>query len=108
MYLDTARTRRLDDLGNDPAVLADLAVADESEAFVGRESAVIEEAGRNRARILWIALDPPAAEIRDEIERTCERRRGDALAPVPLADEVARDPPVRQDRETLSRTRRGS
>ena len=63
----------LDHLRNDPAVLADLAVADESEAFVRRESAVIEKARRNGACILWIALHPPAAEIRDQVERTCER-----------------------------------
>ena len=37
----------------------------------------------------------------DQLERPGERRRGDALAPVPLADEVAGDPPVRQGRCAL-------
>src|SRR5262245_50188805 len=91
----------LDHLRNDPAVLADLAVADESEPFVRRQSTVEEESRRNRAGGLRVALHPPAAEIRDEVERTRERRGGDALAPVPLADEVARDPPVRQCRQAL-------
>ena len=72
-------------------MLADLTIADESEAFVRRESAVIEKACRNGACVLWITLHPPAAEIRDEVERTRERRSGDTLAPVPLTDEVARD-----------------
>jgi predicted nucleotidyltransferase len=91
----------LDHLRNDPAVLADLAVADEAEAFVRRESAVIEKARRNGTCILWITLHPPAAKNRDEIQRTCERRSGDTVTPVPLAYEVARDPPVRQNREAF-------
>src|SRR5215208_7393981 len=40
----------LDDLGDDPAVLADLAIADESKLLVDRQGAVEEEAGRNRTR----------------------------------------------------------
>ena len=50
---------------------------------------------------LRVALDRPAAEACDQIQRAGERRRGDALAAVPLADEVAGDPPVRQGREAL-------
>src|SRR6266516_2931010 len=96
-----ALRRWLDDFGDDPAVLADLAVADESQLFVGRQGAVEEEAGRNRTRALGIALYLAAAERGDQIERPGERRRGDALAPVPPADEVAGDPPVRQGREAL-------
>src|SRR6266540_169270 len=96
-----ALRRWLDDFGDDPAVLADLAVADESQLLVGRQGAVEEEAGRNRTRVLGIALYVAAAETRDQLERPGERRRGDALAPVPLADEVAGDPPVRQGREAL-------
>src|SRR5438094_2330016 len=91
----------LDDFGDDPAVLADLAVADESQLLVGRQGAVEEEAGRNRTRVLGIALYVAAAETCDQLESPGERRRGDALAPVPLADEVAGDPPVRQGREAL-------
>jgi hypothetical protein len=82
-------------------VLADLAVADESKLLVGRQGAVEEEAGRNRTRGFGIALYLAAAETCDQIERPIERRRGDALAPVPLADEVAGDPPVRQGRDAL-------
>src|SRR6266516_5981044 len=96
-----ALRRWLDDLGDDPAVLADLAVADESQLLVGRQGAVEEEAGRNRTRVLGIALYVAAAETCDQLESPGERRRGDALAPVPLADEVAGDPPVRQGREAL-------
>src|SRR5207253_8341739 len=90
-----------DDFGSDPAVLADLAVADESQLLVGRQGAVEEEAGGNRTCVLEIALYVAAAETCDQIERPGERRRGDALAPVPFADEVAGDPPVRQGREAL-------
>src|SRR6266540_1144106 len=96
-----ALRRWLDDFGDDPAVLADLAVADESQLLVGRQGAVEEEAGRNRTRVLGIALYVAAAETCDQFESPGERRRGDALAPVPLADEVAGDPPVRQGREAL-------
>src|SRR6185437_4546916 len=89
-----ARAARLDRLGDDPAVLADLAVAGESELFVRRESAVEQEAGRNRRRVLGVALDRAAAEPGDQVERALQARRRDTLAPVPLADEVACDPPV--------------
>src|SRR6266542_268741 len=96
------RLRRwFDDFGDDPAVLADLAVADESQLLVGRQGAVEEEAGGNRTCVLGIALYVAAAETCDQFERPGERRRGDALAPVPLADEVAGDPPVRQGRYAL-------
>src|SRR3989454_12714484 len=44
---------------------------------------------------------PSPAEIRDEVERTRERRSRDTLAQMPLADEVARRPPVRQCRHAL-------
>src|SRR3954453_6339147 len=91
----------LEDLGDDPAVLADPAVADEPERLVGRQGAVEEETGSNRTRGFGIALDLPAAETSDQIERPMERRRGDALAPMPFPDEVAGDPPVRQGREAL-------
>src|SRR5215510_1214894 len=89
----------LEDFGDDPAMLADLAVADESQLLVGRQGAVEEEAGRNRTRVLRVALYVAAAEVCNQIQRSAERRRGDTLAPVPLADEVAGDPPVRQRRE---------
>src|SRR5262249_46263904 len=91
----------LDDLGDDPAVLADLAVADEAQLLVGRQGSVEEEAGRDRTRGFGIALHLAAAETCDQVERPFEPRRGDALAPVPFADEVAGDPPVRQSREAL-------
>ena len=74
----------LDEPADDPAVLADLAVADESKLLVGRQGAVEEKAGRNRTRGLGIALHLAAAETCDQIERPIDRRRGDALAPVPL------------------------
>src|SRR3954452_24034774 len=91
----------LDELGHDPAVLSNLAVADESQLLVRRQGAIEEKAGRNRTRVLGIALYIATAETRDQTERPFERRRGDALAPVPLADEIAGDPPVRQGREAL-------
>ena len=60
---DSGRLRaRLDHLRNDPAVLADLTVADESELLVRRESAVEEKARGNRAGVLRISLHRPAAE----------------------------------------------
>src|SRR4029450_9268428 len=82
-------------------MLADLAVEDESQLLVGGQGTVEEEAGRNQTRVLRIALYLAAAETCDQFERPGERRRRDALAPVPLADEVAGDPPVRQGREAL-------
>src|SRR6516164_9813630 len=84
----------LDDSGHDPAVLADLAVTDEPELLVGRQGTVEEEAGGHRTGVLRVSLDSPAAQGRDEIERTGEGRGGHALAPVPLTDVAARDPPV--------------
>src|SRR3954453_15013044 len=78
----------LDDLGDDPAVLADLAVADEPELLVGRQGAVEEEPGSDRTPGFGIAPGLRAAEMGDQIERPIERRGGDALPPVPLADEV--------------------
>jgi hypothetical protein len=90
--VEGSRLRRgLDDFGDDPAVLADLAVADEAQLLVGRQGTVEEEAGRNRTRGLGISLYLAAAETSDRIERPFERRRRDALAPVPLADEGAGD-----------------
>jgi len=74
----------LHDSGDDPAVLADLAVADESQLLVGRQGTVEKEAGRNRTRGLGISLYLAAAETCDQFERPFERRRRDALAPVPL------------------------
>src|SRR5689334_17560119 len=82
-------------------MLADRAVADESQLLVGGEGAVEEEAGRNRIRALRIALDGAAAETRDQLECAGKRSRCDSLPPVPLADEIARDPPVGQGREAL-------
>src|SRR5262249_57534355 len=67
----------------------------------GGGGAVEREAGRNGTRVLGIALYLATAEASNQIERARERRRGDALAPAPLADEVAGDPPVRQGREAL-------
>ena len=58
----------LDDLGDDPAVLADLAVADEPELLVGRQGAVEEETGSNRTRGFGIALYLAAAETCVQIE----------------------------------------
>src|SRR5437588_7952730 len=75
--------RWLDDFRDDPAMLADLAVADESQLLVGRQGAVEEETGRNRTRVLRITLDRAAAGACDQIERSGERRRGDSLAPMP-------------------------
>src|SRR5207247_10183664 len=54
-----------------PAVLADLAVADESQLLVGRQVAVEEEAGGNRTYVLGIAVYIAAAEPSD----ACDRRR---------------------------------
>src|SRR5262249_33586737 len=90
---------RLNRLEHDPAVLADLAVAGESELLVRRERAVEEEAGRHRPGSLRIALDRPAAEARDEVECALDRGGGHAPAAQPFADEAAADPPVRQCRE---------
>src|SRR6476469_4100886 len=62
------RLRRwLDDFGDDPAVLADLAVADESQLLVGRQGAVEEEARRHRTRGFGVPIDPAAAETCDQI-----------------------------------------
>src|SRR5215475_12940549 len=88
----------LDDPGHDPAVLADLAVTNEPELLVSRQGTVEEESGRHGVGALRVSLDGPAAQTRDEIERTGERRRGNALTPVPLTGVAARDPPVRRGR----------
>jgi SAM-dependent methyltransferase len=90
--------QRLDDPGHDPAVLADLTVTGEPELLVGRQSAVVEEAGGHRPGGLGVSLDRPPAQARDEIERAGERCRSHALAPVPLTDIAARDPPIRRCR----------
>src|SRR5215468_3412736 len=52
----------------DRKVLADLAVADESQPFVGREGAVEQEARGNRVRVLRVTLDASAAERAYELE----------------------------------------
>jgi hypothetical protein len=44
-------------------VLADLAVADEAELLVRRQSAVVEESGGYRADVLGVALDGASASI---------------------------------------------
>lgn len=63
---------RLDDPGHDPAVLADLTVTDELELLAGRQGAVVKESGGHRAGVLRVSLNGPAAQARDEIERTGE------------------------------------
>src|SRR5438477_9586554 len=82
--------RGLDCPGHDPAMLADLAVAGEPELLVGRQSAVEEKAGRNRGGVLRVALDRSPTQAGDQIKRTRERRTGDTLAAVALADIAAR------------------
>src|SRR5215510_4244489 len=81
--------------GDDPPVLADLAVASEPEVLIGRERPVEEEAGRHREGILWVTLDGPPAQAGDQIERSGERGSRDALPAVAPADIAAGDPPVR-------------
>jgi hypothetical protein len=49
-------------------VLADLAVADETQSVVGRESTVEQEPGRNRPCVLRVAFNPAAAERGDDFE----------------------------------------
>jgi hypothetical protein len=71
----TVALARLDHLGNHPAVLADLAVADEPEPLVRRQSAVEEKAGGNGACVLRVALHRPAADSR--------RKRRCCAPPVP-------------------------
>ena len=87
-------------------MLADLAVTNEPELLIGRQGTVEEESGGHRVGALGVSLDGPAAQTRDEIERTGERRRGNALTPVPLTDVTARASPARLS--GLCRTRRGS
>src|SRR5919204_6092278 len=89
-FMRTLRPR-LDDPGHDPAVLAEHAVTGEPELLIGGQSAVVEEAGGHRVGGLWVSLDSSPAQSGDEIEGTCERRGGHALAPVTLADVAARD-----------------
>src|SRR5690348_11986315 len=91
----------LDDLRHDPAMLADLAVADEAELLVRRERAVEEEAGGYRRAVLGIALDRSPAEAGDELERAGERCARHARASMALADEVAGDAPVGRGRLRL-------
>jgi hypothetical protein len=69
-------------------VLADLAVADESQLLVGRQGTVEEEASRNRTRVLGIALYLAAAERGDQIERPGERRLGMRVAVVSVSWEA--------------------
>ena len=75
--------RWLDDFGDDPAVLADLAVGDESQLVVGREGAVEQEAGRNRTGRFGVALTlPPPRPAISQRARAPPWRRP-AAVPVP-------------------------
>src|SRR5262249_44415041 len=94
-------SRRFHDAGHDPAVLADPAIPREAEPLVGRQYAVEEKAGRHRAGVLRVSLHGPAAQARDQVDRTGQSCVRHAPAPVSLADEVARDPPIRWGRLTL-------
>lgn len=65
-------------------MLADLAVAGESQLFVGRQGAVEEEAGRNRTRVLGIALYVATAETGDQFERPTSAAVATPLRRCPL------------------------
>src|SRR5262249_57610564 len=56
--------------GQDPAVLADLAVTGEPELLVARQGTVEQESGGHRVGALRVSLDGPAAQTRDEVRRT--------------------------------------
>lgn len=71
-------------------MFADLAVAGESEVFVGGESAVVEETGGDADGRFGVALDGSAAELGDQVERTGERCGGDALAAVSFDEQAIR------------------
>ena len=51
-------------------MLADLAVTGEPELLVGRQGTVEQESGGHRIGALWVSLDGPAAQTRDEVKRT--------------------------------------
>jgi len=79
-------------------VLAEPAAAGESLALEHRDGSVVEERRRGRAvrGVLRVALDGPAAETGDLVERTREGGGRDALPPVVAVDEEAGDPPIRE------------
>ena len=82
-------------------MLSDLSVSREPESLIGRERPVEEEAGGHGIRGFGVALDGPAAELRDQLECTPEARGRDADASVSLANEATGDAPVRQPDEAL-------
>ena len=57
----TSLRGRLDEPRHDPAMLADLAIANEAQLLVGGQGPVEEEAGGHGAGVLRVALDRPAA-----------------------------------------------
>ena len=82
--LSRRRPRRLDEFGDDPAMLANHPVAGEAQPLVGRERAVEEEAGRHGGGVLGISLDSSAAVARRSgraPRRAPRRRRPDAVGP---------------------------
>src|SRR5256885_10951290 len=81
--------------GDDPAVLADLAVFAESCSVVGGEGSVIKEASRHRISGLGISLDATTTEVGDEFEGARKRSSGDALAAMAFAGVATCDSPVR-------------
>jgi hypothetical protein len=93
--------------GHDPTVVADLAVADEPELLVGRKSGCREPVGHGTG-VLRVSLEASPAQARDEIDRTGERRAGQALTPAPLTDVATSDPPVGRGSSDPFRTPRGS
>ena len=101
MLLDTRLGCGLDDPGHDPAVLADLPIPDEPKPLVCRGRTIEEEARWHRCGVLGISLDGSPAEFRDQIERTGERRGGNALTAASLSDVATPDPPIWRGRSTL-------
>src|SRR5580698_9813660 len=77
-------------------MLADRAVPSEPQPLVRRQGAVVEEPGRHRLGRLRIALDGPAAELRDQLQCPGQCSRGNPLASMSLADVTTANSPLRQ------------
>src|ERR1700680_3682698 len=94
---------RLDHLGHDPGVLADLAGAGEAVLLEKLDRRAEQEAPLRLAAggHLGDRLDKPAAAMGDLVERAFQRRPRDPLTAVLPVNEEAGDPPVWRSRGGL-------
>ena len=89
---------RLDRTADDPGVLTDAATPDEPVLLEELDRRAEEEAALRLATggHLGDGLDEAAAKASDLVKRALQACPGNALTAMPLVDEDAGDPPVRQ------------